>query len=618
MDKNKGCVRMSESNLQLQISPETVQISKYVTLTGINTLYTGVRRYSFSIIDEGNDGELIWSDYSTEDVEILPHTVTKSLLLESDKFKAGKEYVVKFSCGNDTVSTSIIPLAVSLPPTTPGHIVFPSIVYVGSAVTAKWDDSVSDSPVTYNLDVSYNNGVEWKELYSGKKSEVSFIVPFDIEYIKLRVKAVNEDGLESDYLESSNTLVKVNKAPSIPPSLSVPSNILSKHSFTVSWGESIDEDGNLEGYKLERMLNDSGSWVQIYKGIKRSVSMTVPQGTMTVKFRVSAYDSQDLYSGWNTSQSVYVENNVPPNAPLNIIVPEKVYIGDSFDVTWAPAVDNDDNISGYILERKTNLDSEFTKVYTGDSLKWSDKLVDSLTTEAQYRIKAYDTYGEESSYSVSDMMIVSINIPPEIHSEVSENLGEISKSVSVKYRVSDMENDNVQISEYLDGIPSNQFSATLDKAYTFEISSENFLKILNGEHEILIKADDGRTVTNKRFSFMKKVHRINVALREAILSDTRPSTISIRLLGYFPEGTEVHVFATNNANDDAPVWEDIGYDVESGGENYVFQNLEMISGWAIGIRVQIDRITSLNSDEPVETGYLTSVSGAFVNREEIE
>ena len=83
----------------------------------------------------------------------------------------------------------------------------------------------------------------------------------------------------------------------------------------MSWAASTDAEGNLEGYIVERSTNGGSSWSQIYQGSATSTSNTVAFGTASVTYRVKAYDSAGLESGWKTSNTVTVTNNRAPSAP---------------------------------------------------------------------------------------------------------------------------------------------------------------------------------------------------------------------------------------------------------------------------------------------------------------
>ena len=102
-----------------------------------------------------------------------------------------------------------------------------------------------------------------------------------------------------------------NRAPSTPPSLTVPTTVRAGQSLTVTWGTSTDADGNLSGYVLERQ-HDSGAWTQLYKGINKTYTDQITAGWQNVAYRVKAYDSAGAESAYSTSPTRTVINNMPP------------------------------------------------------------------------------------------------------------------------------------------------------------------------------------------------------------------------------------------------------------------------------------------------------------------
>ncbi|XCH78344.1 MAG: DUF6273 domain-containing protein [Candidatus Dehalobacter alkaniphilus] len=102
-----------------------------------------------------------------------------------------------------------------------------------------------------------------------------------------------------------------NQAPTVPASISVPSEVIGGQSLTVTWGQSTDADGNLSGYRLERQYN-GGSWAQIYEGSPRTYTDAITFGWTSVRYRVKAYDAAGAESGYTTSDTRTVTNNRDP------------------------------------------------------------------------------------------------------------------------------------------------------------------------------------------------------------------------------------------------------------------------------------------------------------------
>lgn len=112
--------------------------------------------------------------------------------------------------------------------------------------------------------------------------------------------------LPSSLLVSDDGSITTNTAPTTPPSITIPSSISGGSTITVSWGASTDAEGNLEGYIVEKSIDGGSEWSQIYQGSALSTTNSVAFGTPTVMYRVKAYDSEGLESGYKTSNQVTV------------------------------------------------------------------------------------------------------------------------------------------------------------------------------------------------------------------------------------------------------------------------------------------------------------------------
>ena len=128
-----------------------------------------------------------------------------------------------------------------------------------------------------------------------------------------RVQAYDTAGAKSGWRTSANRTVVNNRAPSAPPSISVPLTPAGGESLTVTWTAATDADGNLEGYALERQWDGAGEFEQVYQGAALSYQDSIPKGAhSSVVYRVRAYDSFDAYSSYTTSPSRTIDNNTAP------------------------------------------------------------------------------------------------------------------------------------------------------------------------------------------------------------------------------------------------------------------------------------------------------------------
>ncbi|MCL2670531.1 MAG: DUF6273 domain-containing protein [Clostridiales bacterium] len=102
-----------------------------------------------------------------------------------------------------------------------------------------------------------------------------------------------------------------NSAPTTPPSINVPTNLISGQSVLISWGESTDPDGDTPiSYWLEYSIN-GGSFASLFNGMDTSYTHLIGAWS-TVQYRVMAVDSFGNQSSWLASPVRTVSNNNPP------------------------------------------------------------------------------------------------------------------------------------------------------------------------------------------------------------------------------------------------------------------------------------------------------------------
>lgn len=411
--------------------------------------------------------------------------------------------------------------------------------------------------------------------------------------------------LDSSLSVSDDGSVQTNQPPTVPPSINVPENISGGSSITISWGASTDPDGNFEGYIVERSDNGGSSWSQIYQGNATSTQNTVAYGTQSVMYRVKAYDSNGEQSGYRTSAQIEVINNTAPSAPPSISVPSEVKGGSTLQITWSASSDAESNVTGYILERKVG-DGEWTQVLKNNALSYTDTITKGWES-VTYRVKAYDAYNAESAYTTSPTRTVNNNTAPVITCDYTnnQNLGTKTSGFTVSYSVNDEDAaDSVTVTEKMDGNVKRTFTATKNQNNSFAVTGEYFMKLLNGNHTMVIEASDGKETATLTLTFAKKVVKAVITLEEPMDADDTISICAITVTGHIPDDADYTVEVTNNAKDDSPVWEDCTVEAKA-GRNYLFQNDTATNGFAFNFRVTAER-----GDSDVG-GYITSIQGGF-------
>lgn len=420
----------------------------------------------------------------------------------------------------------------------------------------------------------------------------------------------NSDGvrpaliLPSTLLVSDDGTVSTNTAPSTPGSISVPSSIMGGTNISISWAKSSDAESNLAGYKVERSTNGGSSWSQIYQGTATSTTNNVAFGTTSVMYRVKAYDTEGLESGWRTSSQVTVVNNNAPSAPPSIAVPNDVKGGSTLVISWTAASDSDGNLSGYILERSTDGGSSYTQVYKGNALTYTDTITKGWST-VMYRVKAYDSYNAQSGYTTSTKRTVDNNTAPTITTSSAANLGTKSSGFTISYSVDDKDaGDTLTVTEKLDGTTKRTYTATRKTTNSFAVTGEYFQKITNGSHTMTVTVTDGKATVTKTFTFTKAVTAASITLAKPMEADAQITLCAITVGGLIPADAVFKVEVTNNGKDSSPVWEDATTEARN-GRNHLFTNQTAANGFAFNFRVTAERGAS------GESGYIASIQGGF-------
>ncbi len=148
------------------------------------------------------------------------------------------------------------------------------------------------------------------------------------------------------------------------------------------------------------------------------------------------------------------------------------------------------------------------------------------------------------------------NSAPSISGQDTD-LGLQTGSFAEEYTVTDVEGDNVVVTEYIDDKQIRSYQATLGQTETIELSRAEWLTLTNGAHRLRVEAVDGNFATSVRvWNFSKDEKIIEFQLAAPEETDERASKILITPT-WKTEGATVLVEACNNAFDEVPTWEDI-------------------------------------------------------------
>ena len=267
-----------------------------------------------------------------------------------------------------------------------------------------------------------------------------------------------------------------------------------------------------------------------------------------------------LVSDTTDSDGCYtIVYNQPPTAPGTITVPSEVIGGENLSISWGQSTDPDGNLAGYKLERKVD-DGTWAQIYSGSSRSYTDSITYGWTS-VQYRVKAYDTAGAESAYTTSAVRTVTNNRPPVIS-----------------------------------GSDTNEL----------EITADQWLKLLNGDHTLTITATDAKNESTVRtLSFDKAMHSVEFEQTVAMAADDMPTKALVNIQGSFPTGSTLQVWICNNGNDAEPTWEDITTKALTSQKHFFTNQTKTAASWGVKIKVKLLRGSAEGNC------YIQSVGGNF-------
>lgn len=300
------------------------------------------------------------------------------------------------------------------------------------------------------------------------------------------------------------------------------------------------------------------------------------------------------------SSTVTVYTNTAPTAPGTILVAGDITGstatgGGNVVVSWTASSDVDGNLVGYELEKQEDGGS-WTQIYKGSVREFGTTITEGLST-IRYRVRAYDAMGAVSGYTTGTVYTVNNNKAPAItisNIVTDGSIGTFTQDTGapeVTYTVEDPENTRMTVEEYLDGALLRS-KGTFGGSATISFTDDAWIRILNGEHVLRIVATDADgSVGTAEVRFTKDVDRIELILLPDVNreTDTRPTMIMVNVQGLIPDGAILQAWATNNANDASPVWEEITSAVQSRGKHIFTNETKTAEKWAVNVRIVLER-----------------------------
>ena len=141
--------------------------------------------------------------------------------------------------------------------------------------------------------------------------------------------------------------------------------------------------------------------------------------------------------------SDFIPNN-EPTTPSSITIPDTIRGGEDTSVIWSASTDLDGNLDGYLVERSYNNGSSWEQVYQGRSTSTTVSIPFGTQT-IMFRVCAYDTYGERSSWTTSPNRVVINNHAPSAPPSISVPLTPAGgESLSVTWTASTDADGNLE------------------------------------------------------------------------------------------------------------------------------------------------------------------------------
>lgn len=177
-------------------------------------------------------------------------------------------------------------------------------------------------------------------------------------------------------------------------------------SITISVDYVYPTYNGIISYQYQYSRNGGITWVNLgSKTTDTRKTTTVPELSNQFQVRVQASDNL----GFTSSTYVYGQNvifNVEPSTPSYVTIPNEVYSGDSFQISWGASSDSDGNLAGYEVRKAYDGGSSWQVVssnVTGTSL--TDFVQDGHTS-VQYRVRAKDSNGLLSYWAYSNVALI--------------------------------------------------------------------------------------------------------------------------------------------------------------------------------------------------------------------
>ena len=392
--------------------------------------------------------------------------------------------------------------------------------------------------------------------------------------------------------------------------------------YSPSWVEHSSYDGLYSGY------NTDGNSYRIYDKTSSTESYQYYVRGSLIGYLASSNRNEYPSNDYTGSYWYYYQGSDSIDA-ASVSLPDNIEGGQSCNITITPS--SNKKYSGMVTYSVYYRYNGGTWNYLSATSSTNIMLsIPKGTNTVQVRVQAKDDIGFTSTdYTTSETKNVTNGSPPyiqwsyyvdqETDDYILHDVGDITEPFEFQFTPTDPDNDSMTLTETLcelnedmnisylyDNKETSDISSGLQRTNTFLTDGDNFLKIaLDKKCGVVLRLEDEYDMVSKQYivTFKKVVDEVTITMKNPMRIDGDISEAVIILYGYFPQDAIITIKATNGANDDEVIWQDVTEDVLA-GRTFYFNSVAQ-KGAAFNFELYAKRGASK------ESGYIDTIIGAF-------
>lgn len=331
-----------------------------------------------------------------------------------------------------------------------------------------------------------------------------------------------------------------------------------------------------------------------------------------------AYPSNDY-----TGSYWYVKQGTDNIDPVSVSISGEIFGGESTTITVSPSTSKQySGTVSYIYQYRFN-GGDWNGLTTSTSTSATLGVPIGMNT-VQVRVQAKDDLGFTSSTWVESNTVEVINgDPPYIQWGFEDNphdMGQITEPFEFNYTVQDPDLGNTmtvdesltyQDEDKVITIASHTYkNVNIGTEIKYDVLTSNIVNFqqcpTDDVSTIKISAVDNYGLQSQDYiiTFTKYIDEVTITLKTPLAVEGSITEAVIYVIGYIPSDAIFTMKATNNANDETPIWQDVTDDVLH-RRVFKFDNLIAENGYAFNFELYAKR------GESKEKGFIDEIMGAF-------